>query len=49
MLSIPGDSRNGFLVIAGEHPNQRETAFPLKSDAVADVEVQHVRVRAHLI
>src|SRR5438093_11795946 len=45
MLAIFGDDRNGLLIIAGEHSNQRLTAFRLKGDAVADLEVQHLRVR----
>jgi len=49
MLAIFGDDRNGLLIIAGEHSNQRLTAFRLKGDAVADLEVQHLRVRAHLV
>ena len=48
-LTIVGDDRNGLLIIAGEHSNQRWTAFRLKSDTVADLEVQHLRVRAHLV
>ena len=39
MLTIFGDDRNGLLIIAGEHSNQRRTAFRLKSDTVADLEV----------
>ena len=39
MLAIFGDDRNGLLIIAGEHSNQRRTAFRLKSDTVADLEV----------
>src|SRR5687768_446359 len=49
VLAAVGDDRNRFLVIASDYPKQRRPTFRLKRDPIADPEVEHLRMRAHLI
>ncbi len=48
MLPGIGDHGNGFSIIAGHDPEQRRMPFGMKRDTFADLEIQHMRVRAHL-
>lgn len=49
MLAAVGDDRNRFLVIASDYPKQRRPTFRLKRDPIADPEVEHLLMRAHLV
>jgi hypothetical protein len=48
---LPGisDHRNRFPVIPDQYSSQGRTPFELKCDPFSDPEVQHLRVRAHLV
>ena len=49
VLAAVGDDRDRFLVVASDYPNQRRSTFRLKRHPIADPEVEHLRMRAHLV
>ena len=49
MLSIIYDDRNRLLIVAGQHAGQERATSRLKGDTIADLELQHLPVRTHLV
>ena len=49
MLPTVGDDGNSFLVVARKHTGEHWVAIRLKTDAVTDAELQHLRVSAELM
>lgn len=48
MLSVIGDHRNRFLIVAYEHTDHGWMPLGLKSDTVSDPEFKHPFMGAHL-
>jgi hypothetical protein len=49
VLPVVGYDRDSLPVIARQHSNHRLPPFRMKSYAIADLELQHLRMRAHLV
>src|SRR5262249_6523539 len=49
VLPLVGDDRHRLLIIAGQHACYRRLPLWVEGHAVANLELQHVRVRTHLL
>ncbi len=49
MLPRVGDNRDRLFVVPGQHADHERTAFWLKLNAIADPELKHLGMCAHLM
>jgi len=49
MLSIIRDDGHRLFIVAGQHTDYGRAPFGVKGNAIANLELQHLSVRAHLV